>query len=100
MCLFGSPLVGFGPPWSVPGSFCASLRGGVLWAALLLFLSRSAMFVPYTPVEFFDASFRDGSSHTLWCLRVVGPVRYVWEPLPGGFVVPPPVEEFVGELGL
>jgi hypothetical protein len=27
------------------------------------------MYAPFTPIEFFDASFHDGSEHTLWCLR-------------------------------
>jgi hypothetical protein len=35
---------------------------------------------PYTPIEFYDASFNTGSTHTLWCVRVTGAVRY--EPMP------------------
>jgi hypothetical protein len=34
------------------------------------------MYAPFTPIEFFDASFHDGSEHTLWCLRVTGAVRF------------------------
>jgi hypothetical protein len=37
-------------------------------------------FAPFTPVEFFDASFASGSSHTCWCIRVTGATRY--EPHP------------------
>jgi hypothetical protein len=52
------------------------------------------MYAPFTPIEFFDASFHDGSEHTLWCLRVTDAVRFEkWEATKGYFVVPPPKDE-------
>jgi len=55
------------------------------------------MYAPFTPIEFFDASFHTGSEHTLWCVRVTGAVRYEkWE-APKGCVVPPPQDDFVFE---
>jgi hypothetical protein len=55
------------------------------------------MYAPFTPIEFFDASFHDGSEHTLWCLRVTGAVRFEkWEATKG-YVVPPPKDDFVFE---
>ena len=55
------------------------------------------MYAPFTPIEFFDASFHDGSEHALWCLRVTGAVRFEkWEATKG-YVVPPPKDDFVFE---
>jgi len=50
-------------------------------------------FAPFTPIEFFDASFRDGSPHPLWCVRVVGNVRYEKHPDLPTVVVPPPEDD-------
>jgi len=55
------------------------------------------MYAPFTPVEFFDASFYTGSDHTLWCLRVTGAMRFEkWDAVKGE-VVPPPQDDFVFE---
>ena len=45
---------------------------------------------PYTPIEFYDASFNTDSKHTLWCVRVTGAVRYEPMPMPQGYCVAPP----------
>lgn len=45
---------------------------------------------PYTPIEFYDASFNTGSANTLWCVRVTGAIRYEPMPTPKGYVVAPP----------
>jgi hypothetical protein len=45
---------------------------------------------PYTPIEFYDASFNTDSKHTFWCVRVTGAVRYEPMPMPKGYCVPPP----------
>jgi len=45
---------------------------------------------PYTPIEFYDASFNTDSKHTLWCVRVTGAVRYEPMPTPKGYCVVPP----------
>lgn len=45
---------------------------------------------PYTPIEFYDASFNTDSKHTLWCVRVTGAVRYEPMPMPKGHCVAPP----------
>jgi hypothetical protein len=56
------------------------------------------MYAPFTPIEFFDASFHDGSEHTLWCLRVTDAVRFEkWGKATKGYVVPPPKDDFVFE---
>lgn len=45
---------------------------------------------PYTPIEFYDASFNTDSKHTLWCVRVTGTTRYEPMPMPKGYCVAPP----------
>lgn len=52
---------------------------------------------PYTPIEFYDASFYDGSSHALWCVRVTGSTQYTQLTTPKGYVVPPP-NDFVDSI--
>jgi len=55
------------------------------------------MYAPFTPIEFYDASFHTDSDHTMWCLRVTGAVKYEkWE-APKGNVVPAPQDDFVFE---
>ena len=48
---------------------------------------------PYTPIEFYDASFNTGSANTLWCVRVTGAIRYEPMPTPKGYVVAPPSDD-------
>ncbi len=45
---------------------------------------------PYTPIEFYDASFNTGSANTLWCVRVTGAVRYEPMSMPKDHCVAPP----------
>lgn len=51
------------------------------------------LFAPYTPIEFYDASFNTDSKHALWCVRVTGAVRYEPTPMPEGYCVAPPDDE-------